>query len=307
MAHRKRRWKRVVAVGLFLIGVSLVSYPFVGSFLSRLTQSQVIDGYLSDVASETTLEMETQIQEARDYNEQLLNSSAIMTDPFSMEAFEDALSGYNEILAINDTGVFGYLDIPCVNVHLPIYHGTGSYALQHGVGHLETTSFPVGGESTHAVLSAHSGLTNADMFDRLPDMQVGDTFSISILSQTIYYQVYSIETVLPEQTESLYIQKGADLVTLVTCTPYGINTHRLLVHGQRIENPDQESDDQLSEQTVESSRPSVNFMAKDMLIVALIPLLVIVLLIILLVIALRAGRKKGNGKSKSKEELDYKK
>ena len=233
MARSKKAiWKNIIAVGLFLIGLGLISYPFAASFLSRLTQSQAIDGYISDVASETTLEMEAQIQAARDYNERLLKSSAIMTDPFSLEAFEDALSGYNEILAINDTGMFGYLDIPCINVHLPIYHGTGTYALQHGVGHLETTSFPVGGEYTHAVLSAHSGLPNAEMFDRLPEMQVGDTFSISVLSQTIYYQVYQIETVLPEQTESLYIQEGADLVTLVTCTPYGINTHRLLVHAQ---------------------------------------------------------------------------
>ena len=234
MARFRHRWKAIAAVALLLIGIGLISYPFLGSFLSRLTQSQAIDGYLSDVASEDTLEMEAQIQQARDYNQRLLNSSAVMTEPFSMEAFHDALEGYDEILKINDTGIMGYLDIPSVSIYLPIYHGTGTYALQHGVGHLKTTSFPVGGDSTHAVLSAHSGLPNADMFDRLPEIEVGDTFSITILSQTIYYQVYDIETVLPDQTASLYIQEGKDLVTLVTCTPYGINTHRLLVHAERI-------------------------------------------------------------------------
>ena len=234
MAHFRNHWKANAAMALLLIGIGLISYPFLGSFLSRLTQSQAIDGYLSDVAGEDTLEMEAQIQQARDYNQRLLNSSAVMTEPFSMEAFQDALEGYDEILKINDTGIMGYLDIPSISVHLPIYHGTGTYALQHGVGHLKTTSFPVGGDSTHAVLSAHSGLPNAAMFDRLPEMEVGDTFSITILSQTIYYQVYDIETVLPDQTASLYIQEGKDLVTLVTCTPYGINTHRLLVHAERV-------------------------------------------------------------------------
>lgn len=234
MAHFRDHWKAIAATALLLIGIGLISYPFLGSFLSRLTQFQAIDGYLSDVASEDTLEMKDQIQQARDYNRRLLNSSAVMTEPFSMEAFQDALEGYDEILKINDTGIMGYLDIPSISVHLPIYHGTGTYALQHGVGHLKTTSFPVGGDSTHAVLSAHSGLPNAAMFDRLLEVEVGDTFSITILSQTIYYQVYDIETVLPDQTASLYIQEGRDLVTLVTCTPYGINTHRLLVHAERV-------------------------------------------------------------------------
>lgn len=234
MTRFRDRWKAIAAAALLLIGIGLISYPFLGSFLSRLTQSQAIDRYLSDVASEDTLEMEAQIQQAQDYNRRLLNSSAVMTEPFSMEAFKDALEGYDEILKINDTGIMGYLDIPSISVHLPIYHGTGTYALQHGVGHLKTTSFPVGGDSTHAVLSAHSGLPNAAMFDRLPEMEVGDTFSITILSQTIYYQVYYIETVLPDQTASLYIQEGKDFVTLVTCTPYGINTHRLLVHAERV-------------------------------------------------------------------------
>ena len=275
-------WKRLIVFLLTFLGICLILYPIFGSIISSMVQTQAIDGYLSDMASESTLEMDAQIQAARDYNTKLLNSSAIMTDPFSMEAFQDALEGYDELLKINDTGMMGYLDIPAINVHLPIYHGTGSYALQHGVGHLETTSIPVGGESTHAVLSAHSGLPNATMFDDLPQMQIGDTFQITVLNQTLSYEVYAIETVLPDQTESLYIQPGHDLVTLVTCTPYGINTHRLLVHGERI--PDTDSDtENNTQQPPAQEQQFLSVKSKLLLIVCGAGLALLLLLIIIIV------------------------
>lgn len=275
-------WKRLIVFLLTFLGICLILYPIFGSIISSMVQTQAIDGYLSDMASESTLEMDAQIQAARDYNTKLLNSSAIMTDPFSMEAFQDALEGYYELLKINDTGMMGYLDIPAINVHLPIYHGTGSYALQHGVGHLETTSIPVGGESTHAVLSAHSGLPNATMFDDLPQMQIGDTFQITVLNQTLSYEVYAIETVLPDQTESLYIQPGRDLVTLVTCTPYGINTHRLLVHGERI--PDTDSDtENNTQQPPAQEQQFLSVKSKLLLIVCGAGLALLLLLIIIIV------------------------
>ena len=275
-------WKRLIVFLLTFLGICLILYPIFGSIISSMVQTQAIDGYLSDTASESTLEMDAQIQAARDYNTKLLNSSAIMTDPFSMEAFQDALEGYDELLKINDTGMMGYLDIPAINVHLPIYHGTGSYALQHGVGHLETTSIPVGGESTHVVLSAHSGLPNATMFDDLPQMQIGDTFQITVLNQTLSYEVYAIETVLPDQTESLYIQPGHDLVTLVTCTPYGINTHRLLVHGERI--PDTDSDtENNTQQPPAQEQQFLSVKSKLLLIVCGAGLALLLLLIIIIV------------------------
>lgn len=275
-------WKRLIVFLLTFLGICLILYPIFGSIISSMVQTQAIDGYLSDMASESTLEMDAQIQATRDYNTKLLNSSAIMTDPFSMEAFQDALDGYDELLKINDTGMMGYLDIPAINVHLPIYHGTGSYALQHGVGHLETTSIPVGGESTHAVLSAHSGLPNATMFDDLPQMQIEDTFQITVLNQTLSYEVYAIETVLPDQTESLYIQPGRDLVTLVTCTPYGINTHRLLVHGERI--PDTDSDtENNTQQPPAQEQQFLSVKSKLLLIVCGAGLALLLLLIIIIV------------------------
>lgn len=288
---RMASWKKLMVGLLVIIGISLLMYPIIATFMSSMVQTQAIDGYLSDVAAETSQEIDAQIQDAREYNDRLLNSSAIMTDPFSMEAFKDALEGYNDILKINDTGMMGYLDIPSINVHLPIYHGTGSYALQHGVGHLETTSIPVGGENTHAVLSAHSGLTNATMFDDLPQMVVGDRFSISILNQTLTYEVYAIETVLPDQTESLNIQLGRDLVTLVTCTPYGINTHRLLVHGERID-PEPNTDG--TQTAIDPAGNQQEFLSTQSKMLLLSGGAVLTLILITVIILLLIRRKRRN-------------
>ena len=242
--HHLAWWQLTIVAALVLFGVTLICYPFVASYLNRFSQASAIDGYLDDAASESAQQMDAQLQEAFDYNQQLLNASTVMSDPFSAEAFQAALDRYDEILDVSPTGIMGYLDIPSIKVHLPIYHGTGTYALQHGVGHLQSTSLPVGGKSTHAVLSAHSGLTNADMFDDLPDVAVGDLFSVTVLSQTIWYEVYETEVILPEETQSLTIRPGEDLVTLMTCTPYGINTHRLLVHGRRTDAPVETTEDE---------------------------------------------------------------
>lgn len=278
-----QRWKVLLAVILTLVGVSLVSYPFVASYLNRFAQSSAIDGYLSDAYSESAQEMNEQIQEAIDYNRRLLNASAVMSDPFSEEAFLAALDRYDEILAVNATGIMGYLDIPSINVHLPIYHGTGSYALQHGVGHLQSTSFPVGGESTHAVLSAHSGLTNSDMFDDLPDVRLGDLFSVTVLTQTLWYEAYEREVILPEDTASLSIQPGEDLVTLLTCTPYGINSHRFLVHGRRTDAPTSDVEDAPVQQE-QSATVENRLTMRDKLLLAAVSGCALILMITILVI-----------------------
>lgn len=289
-------WKKLIVLVLVLFGVSVIAYPYVCSFLSSLRQSQVIDGYLSDAASESRLEQDAMLQEAEEYNAKLLDSTVIMTEPFSAEAYQEALSDYNSILAVTDTGMMGYIDIPAINVHLPIYHGTGSDVLQHGVGHLETTSFPVGGESTHAVLSAHSGLPQSKLFTDLDDLKAGDTFYITILNREIWYQVYDIEVVLPEEIASLYIQRGKDLCTLVTCTPYGINTHRLLVHGERISAPETEEElaDVITETAPEEQDTSSPL--RRILLVALAASLLSVLLVIAVIVRRRKSRKKRDRK-----------
>ena len=174
------------------------------------------------------------IEQAQEYNESLIGIGSI-ADPFS-ESNENQTENdvYNNLLKIDDTGMMGYIDIPKLDVVLPVYHGTSEKVLQSGVGHLKNTSLPVGGESCHAVLSGHRGLANAKIFTDLNKMEVGDVFYIKVLHHTFAYQVDQILTVLPSDTDSLQIEKGKDYVTLVTCTPYAVNTHRLLVRGTRI-------------------------------------------------------------------------
>ena len=174
------------------------------------------------------------IEQAQEYNESLIGIGSI-ADPFS-ESNENQTENdvYNNLLKIDDTGMMGYIDIPKLDVVLPVYHGTSEKVLQSGVGHLKNTSLPVGGESCHAVLSGHRGLANAKIFTDLNKMAVGDVFYIKVLHHTFAYQVDQILTVLPSDTDALQIEKGKDYVTLVTCTPYAVNTHRLLVRGIRI-------------------------------------------------------------------------
>lgn len=228
--RKKKRWHGVLLVILAVIGIAVMAYPFAASFLNGLKQTETIDGYLSETANATALEQEAMLQEAREYNANLFEAFHAGTD-----AFLSAMERYDEILACNDAGMIGYIEIPAIDVYLPIYHGTGNYALQNGVGHVKTSSFPVGGINTRAVLSAHTGLPQSKLFTDLDELEIGDTFTITVLRNTVTYEVFDIEVVLPEEINSLAFQEGADLCTLVTCTPYGINTHRLLVHGTRVE------------------------------------------------------------------------
>lgn len=238
MKKRIAWWKALILAGMALVGVAVMAYPFISSFFNGIEQSQAISGYLSEADNESKQEQDALIQEARDYND-ALRELTTGTAGMTTEAVNEILDSYNDILNLTDTGMMGFIDIPKINVHLPIYHGTDSYSLQQGVGHMEMTSFPVGGEGTHAVLSAHSGLPQSTLFTNLDELEVGDTFYITVLSEEFWYEVYEIETVLPEEVETLGIVQGEDICTLITCTPYGINTHRLLVHGTRIDAPEE--------------------------------------------------------------------
>lgn len=173
------------------------------------------------------------IEKARAYNRNLVGIGSL-SDPFSNGGNQTEDDVYEQLLDIDGTGMMGYIEIPKIKILLPIYHGTSERVLQSGVGHLEHTSLPVGGKSTHAVLSGHRGLANAKIFTDLNKMEKGDVFYIKVLTRTFTYQVDQILTVEPTETKALEIEEGKDYVTLVTCTPYGINTHRLLVRGRRI-------------------------------------------------------------------------
>ncbi len=207
-------------------------YPVISNVMNSSKAGVVINDYSSEVASNTVNKNEFLIEEARNYNKGL--STVNIVDAFTNPK-ENESEKYKSILNINDNGMMGYLDIPKIDIKVPIYHGTSNEVLQKGVGHLEGSSFPVGGESTHSVLSAHSGLPSARLFTDLNQLKVGDMFYIYILDQVFAYKVDQVLVVEPADVDALDLQKGEDYVTLVTCTPYAVNTHRLLVRGTRVE------------------------------------------------------------------------
>lgn len=173
------------------------------------------------------------LDEARGYNENLLRSSIQLTDPFKTKKINGETVFYNNILNVDRSEIMGYVKIPCISVDLPIYHGTSAEVLERGIGHLAASSFPIGGESTHAVLTGHTGLSSAKLFTDLTEMKKGDLFFIHVLDKKLAYRVDRITVVKPDDTRNLQIIDGEDHVTLLTCTPYGVNDHRLLVRGKR--------------------------------------------------------------------------
>lgn len=246
----KNKVLAIVVVFLFVAGLLVFNYPVIGTLYNQLHQGTVMAEYDETLAQMEQEEMDRLWKEADDYNKKIVKTGPTIVDAFTAED-KDADPEYDQILNMEESGVMGSVEIPCINVYLPIYHGTSSEVLNVGSGHLKGSSFPIGGESTHAVLTGHRGLPSAELFTNLDQVKVGDVFYIYILKKTLAYKVYDIETVLPEDVASLSIQEGKDLVTLVTCTPYGINSHRLLIHGERTEyNAEDVSQKQASAETL---------------------------------------------------------
>ena len=229
----KRFLPIIIIVLLFLGGAGLVLYPVVSSWYMGHHQGQVVADYDEEAAKMSQEQIEEELEKARKYNESLLGN-VVLTDPFNAEALEEQNTEYEDLLNIGGDGVMGSIEIPGQDIYLPIYHGTGSESLEKGAGHLQNSSLPVGGKGTHAVISGHTALPTAEMFNNLSEVEEGDVFYIHVLNQTLAYEVDQIKVVLAEDISHLLIDKNEDYVTLVTCTPYGINSHRLLVRGTRI-------------------------------------------------------------------------
>ncbi|MBQ9925218.1 MAG: class C sortase [Clostridia bacterium] len=215
---------------IFVIGVSLLLYPTVSDYWNSFTSSRAITHYSDEVANMNRELYQQILGEAQAYNQSLVgrSNSYLLSDAQKAE--------YERLLNIDGTGVMGYVEVPSIKVSLPIYHGTEESVLQVAIGHLEWSSLPVGGASSHCVISGHRGLPSAKLFSDLDEVVEGDIFIMRVLDETFTYEVDQILIVEPQDTEALLIQEGEDLCTLVTCTPYGINTHRLLVRGHRIDN-----------------------------------------------------------------------
>ncbi len=217
----------VMLVFVFIIGLSVMLYPPISSYWNSKVQSRAVASYSNAVESLTEEEKDTMLKKADTYNEKLKD----VNRPFLNYA---EAGDYNSILDISGTGIMGYVTIEKLGVELPIYHGTSEGVLQVAAGHLEGSSLPVGGEGTHSVLSAHRGLPSARLFTNLDKMEAGDTFTVTVLDRKLTYQVNQIKIVEPQEINNLTIEDGKDYCTLMTCTPYGINSHRLLVRGERI-------------------------------------------------------------------------
>lgn len=233
----KRYFPIIIIILIFIIGLGILTYPLISSVVNNIgirNEAQVQYEKAQNMQSE---EISALFDEADRYNESLLNT-VILTDPFDEEAYELIGAHYEETFNAGDYGLIGFIDIPKINVYLPIYHGTSIEVLSRGAGHLENTSFPVGGKSTHSVISAHTAYPTETFFDYLTDMEEGDLFYVHVLNRVLTYQVDQIKVVLPDETSDLYVVRGEDLVTLLTCTPYSVNTHRLLVRGRRVEDAD---------------------------------------------------------------------
>ena len=214
---------------ILVVGLSLMLYPSISNWWNEAHQSRAIAAYSQEVSKLDENRYDELWQQAREYNRSLVGrENAYLLD-------DSQKAEYERLLDVSGMGIMGYIEIPSINVSLPIYHGTEESVLQVAVGHLEWTSLPVGGESTHCVLSGHRGLPSAKLFTDLDRLVVGDRFRLGVLDQVLTYEVDQILIVEPQDTEALLIEEGKDLCTLVTCTPYSINTHRLLVRGHRVE------------------------------------------------------------------------
>lgn len=216
-----------------LAGLTVLNYPFISQKVNERSQSTVIYEYQDRVRDMSAEQLRESAEAARDYNHRLAESVSVgIKDPFSPE--QEADPEYQDLLQMGDQGMMGYLSIPAISLDIPIYHGTSAKILELGAGHLQGTSLPIGGENTHAVISAHSGLPSRLFFTDLDQLEQGDRFFLSVAGEQLAYEVDQIQTVEPHETEALKIEKNKDYVTLVTCTPYGINSHRYFVRGHRI-------------------------------------------------------------------------
>ena len=279
MKKKKGNFITILLVLILLVGLSLLLYPSVSDYWNSLHQTRAIATYAENVAKLDNNQYDQLWEEARAYNEAL----RFRSNPYFLS--EEQKAQYESLLDVSGLGVMGYIEIPSIDCSLPIYHGTEESVLQIAVGHLKWSSLPVGGESTHCVLSGHRGLPSAKLFTNLDKLQAGDIFLLRVLDEVLTYEVDQILIVEPQETGALRIEKGKDYCTLVTCTPYGINTHRLLVRGHRIDNIEE----------AKTVRVTADAIQIEPLLVAPVVAIPILLLLMILLLLPKQPRKKHGG------------
>ncbi len=294
-SERKRQLFDILRIIGLLVAFSVLLYPTISNYLYEKNSSRVISLYDEEIIRRNQEEIDEIMETARQYNRELLKNLDLL-DPFSTQK-QEVDQRYENTLRLNDAGMMGYIKIPKINVELPIYHGTEEKVLQTGIGHFRGTSFPVGGDSTHAVLTGHRGLPSKMLFTDLDKMKIGDVFYINALGKTMAYEVDQILTVLPEDTKELSIVSGKDYVTLVTCTPYAVNTHRLLVRGHAI--PYEESDKPIVEEKQENG---LSFQTKMLIYAMVILAIFFVCYIVYILLFKRNSSKYRRGKYEKKKQ-----
>ena len=265
----RKHLSTILLLFILFIGLSLLLYPSVSDYWNSFHQTRAIASYAEQVANLDNNAYDQLWEEAKAYNQSLL----VRSNSYLLS--EEQKAEYERLLDVSGLGIMGYIEIPSIDCSLPIYHGTEESVLQIAVGHLEWTSLPVGGESTHCVLSGHRGLPSAKLFTNLDKLREGDTFLLRVLDEVLTYEVDQILIVEPQETGALQIVEGRDYCTLVTCTPYGINTHRLLVRGHRIENLEEAK-------TVRVTADAIQIDPLIVAPVAAVPMLLVLLLVLLL-------------------------
>ena len=277
MNKKKINFTNIILIACLLVGLGLLLYPTVSDYWNSLRQSQAVTSYADAVASLQTEDYTAFWNDAVAYNESLTerNNNYLLS--------EEQKALYETMLMVSEYGAMGYIEIPSIACTLPVYHGTDEKILQIAIGHLEWTSLPVGGNSTHCVLSGHRGLPGAKLFTHLDKLVIGDIFMLKVLNEVLTYEVDNIAIVEPDEADLLHIEENKDYCTLVTCTPYGINSHRLLVRGHRIENSALES----------TARVTADAMQIEPMMVAAI--MAVPLIILFMMILLLTDRKKNGG------------
>ena len=267
----KKNRSNIILILIFLVGLSVMLYPTVSDYINQKNQSRAVASYSEEVENLSDVDYQAYFDAADDYNRRLAETPDAFYRP-------EEVSGYTDTLDVSGTGIMGYITISKIGVELPVYHGTSDGVLQVAAGHLEGSSLPVGGSGTHAIISAQRRLPSDKLFTTLDDMEAGDTFTITVLDRVLTYEVDQISIVLPTETDLLQPVEGKDYVTLMTCTPYGINTHRLLVRGKRIENAENQK----------HIRVTADALRIEPIIVA--PALAVPMLLVMLVVMLAVPR-----------------
>ena len=277
----KKHLSTIILIVIFLVGLSLLLYPSFSDWWNSFHQSRAVATYVESMTSMGNEEYERMLKEAEEYNTKLAKQERLR-----LRLTEEEKAEYNSLMDVSGTGIMGYVDIPEIHVKLPIYHGTDDAVLQIAIGHIEGTSLPVGGVSTHTVISGHRGLPSSRLFTDLDRLVLGDTFTLNVMDKVLTYEVDQIRIVLPEEVDELSITQGMDYCTLLTCTPYGINSHRLLVRGKRV-----------MTKFVANVRVKADALQISTTVVAIfiaVPLLLILTIVIMISSGVRRRRKRNN-------------